>query len=152
MNPSRYDANFEPMDRQESEAWLQIEQTLRTSKMVKPRNGFANRWLHIQRQQLLAERKRREAWLAFGNVTAILVILMVILFTLWPMLEKPASILSWVIDPIVGLFTVILVSFNVAFSFAQNISALAWATVGLAFIGLTGVWASFFNRITVGNK
>ena len=152
MNPSRSDSKMDVMTRPEAAVLSQIEDTFRSAKMVKPRKGFANRWLHLQRHQLLAERKRREAWLAFGNVTAILVILLVIVFTLWPMLEKPASILSMVIDPIVGLMTFIIVAFNVAFNFSQNISLLAWATVIFAFLGLTGLWVSFFSRISVSNR
>lgn len=153
MSQYRYEQKIDsPMTRDETAAWSQIENSFRAAQFAAPRKGFANRWMQVQYRHQLLERKHREAWLALGNATAIFAILGVIVVTLIPSFGLPGSILSSVIDFLLGTLTFLLMVVEISVSFLGAIPLLIWFTVALAFFALIAFWASLFSRVAMGNR
>lgn len=152
MNPYRYESKIGPMTRAESAAWPKIEKSFRSAKLVAPRKGFSNRWMHLQGQHQLVEKKRREIWLALGNGTAILAFLGVIAITIWPVFDLPGSIFTSALEIVFETLTFILVLADISLSVFQVFPLLVWFTIALAFFGLVALWASLFSRVTVENR
>jgi hypothetical protein len=157
MNPYRYEpqhleAKMDPMTREESTAWSNIENSFRSTKLISPRKGFTNRWMHLQRQHARADQRHREAWLALGNGTAILAILFVIALTVFPVLTQQGTILSSLFEFVLDSFTFVIVAIDVLFTFIQALPLLAWFVIALAFFSLVALWASLFSRVAVGNR
>jgi hypothetical protein len=151
MNPYRFESRMEPMTRQETSAWSEIEHSFRTAKAIGPRKGFANRWMHVQRQHQLIERKQREFWLALGNGTAIFAILGVIALTIWPIFQ-PTSIFTSLLESLLDTLTFVGVLAAAIISFLETFSLLIWFGAALGFFSLIAVWVSLFSRVAVGNR
>lgn len=147
MSQKRHDANLDPMTKGESAAWSKIEQSFGSAKLIGPSRGFASRWLLVQREQELAERKRREVWLAFGNGAAILVILGVIAITMWPLFSQPATLFASALESLLDGLTFFIVWIGVGLSLFQKFSAVAWFMMAFAFFGLVALWTSLFSRV-----
>lgn len=151
MNPYRFELRMDPMTREESAAWSKVEHSFRSAKLVSPRKGFVNRWLPVQRHQQLLERRHREIWLAVGNSLAILAILAVIAFTIWPVFQ-PASIFTSVLESIFDALTFVIVLIGVSLSFLQGFTLVVWFAIALAFFSLIALWTSLFSRVVVWNR
>ena len=152
MKASRYKANLDSMTKAETAAWAKIEQNFHSVKLVGPRKGFAGRWLQTQHQQEIAERRNRELWLALGNGTAILAILGVIVFAIWPVFGQPASLLATALDALLDGLTFMMVCVSLGLSMIETFSLLVWLAMATAFFCLIALWASLFSRVIVSNR
>lgn len=152
MKESRYKSNAGMMTKAETDAWAKIELSFRAAMPVSPRKGFASRWLQVNRQQELEERKRRELWLALGNGTAVLVILGVISFTIWPLFSQPATLFASLLDSFLDGVTVVVIAIGFSLSVFQSLTMLAWLAVAIGFFSLVALWTSLFTRVMVANR
>lgn len=152
MKPYRFDANLDPMAKEESSAWSKIEYSFRSARPIAPRRGFADRWLKAQHSRDLVARKHRDLWLAIGNGTAILVILGVIAITLWPTIGQPASLFAGVLESLLDILRFVAVWFGVGLTLLQKLTPLVWFMVAMAFFGLIALWTVIFSRAYVESK
>jgi hypothetical protein len=117
----------------EQRAWSKIEGSFRSARPAEPREGFASRWLSIQKKSAVAEQKRREHWLMLGNVTAILVLLGVIGFILWSFFREPNG-LSDLFSFLIKGVTDFVITVRLWISSQHNFSFFTWLGAGWIFI------------------
>jgi hypothetical protein len=147
MKPYPYDQESEMMTKEEQAAWSKIEEKLYSVKPIKPRKGFAGRWLLVSEKRELAERKHRELWLALANGTAILAILGVIAIFVWPVFSQPASFFVNAFESLLDGITFVVIFIGVGLSLVQDFPLIAWLLLAAAFFCLLALWASLFSRI-----
>ena len=133
----------------EQAAWSKIEHSFSSVKPVKPRKGFATRWLLVEQKHALAEQKRRELWLAVGNGTAMLAILCVIAITLWPQFSLPGTVFAGALDSLLNGLAFLVASISLGLSLFRSFSLLVWLGVATAFFSLLAMWTALFSRTSV---